>query len=122
MIAILPYLLIPVMALCLVSAQSLWASAIKLQHVLDGNLPTIIVNLLTSWRMWVGALIYIAATLLYFYMLSRLRFFSVQIAMTAISIIFSVGLSMVLFNERPGIINTIGILIVLAGIVMVLYR
>ena len=89
MIAILPYILMPAMALLLVTAQTLWASVIKSGNALQGSLPTIAVNLLANWKMWLGALIYILATLVYFYMLSKIRFFSVQIAMTALSIIWT---------------------------------
>lgn len=122
MASIIPYLMMPIMALLLVLAQSLWASAIKTGHVLQGSLPTIVVNLATNWKMWLGAFIYIVATLVYFYMLSKLKFFSVQVTMTALSIVFSVGLSIFLFNERPEMINIVGIIVVLSGIVLVLYK
>jgi drug/metabolite transporter (DMT)-like permease len=72
--------------------------------------------------MWLGAGVYILATLLYFYMLSRLRFFSVQIAMTGLSIVFSMMLAVVLFHERPGIMNVAGAATVLLGIAMVLHK
>jgi len=117
----LPYLLMPVMALLLVIAQSLWASVIKTGHALEGSIPTITLNLISNWKMWLGAMVYIIATLVYFYMLSRLKFFSVQIAMTAMSIIFSLGLSVVLFHEKPSLINIAGVAIVILGISLVLY-
>lgn len=110
------------MALLLVLAQSLWASVIKTGNALQGSLPTIAINLLSNWKMWLGAFIYIIATFVYFYMLSKLKFFSVQIAMTALSIIFSTGLSIFLFNERPSVLNVTGICIVFLGIVLVLQK
>ena len=122
MLAYLPYFMIPLMALLLVFAQSLWASVIKLENVLHGSFGTIFINLISNWKMWLGAIIYIVATLIYFYMLSKLKFFSVQVAMTAVSIIFSVGLSVLLFSEKPSLINMIGIAIVLIGIILVLYK
>lgn len=120
--AILPYLLMPIMAGLLVSAQALWGTVIKSGTALQGSLPTIAFNLVTNWRMIAGALIYIAATLVYFYMLSKLKFFSVQIAMTALSIIFSTGLSILLFNEKPTLLNVLGAGIVLVGIALVLHK
>lgn len=72
--------------------------------------------------MWAGAVIYIVATLIYFFMLSKLKFFSVQIAMTALSIIFSVALSIMVFGEKPTAINLIGAIIVLIGITLVLHK
>ena len=122
MIAFLPYIMMPVMALLLVSAQSLWASVIKNSNALEGSISTIAINLLSNWKMWLGALIYIVATLVYFYMLSKLKFFSVQIAMTAISIIFSVVLSIFVFGEKPNMVNLLGIAVVLVGIIMVLKK
>lgn len=112
----------PVMAFLLVIAQTLWASVIKTGNALNGSLPTIAVNLLTNWKMWLGAMIYIVATLVYFYMLSKLKFFSVQIAMTALSIIFSTTLSVMIFNEKPTLINITGAAIVLIGVFLVLYK
>lgn len=117
-----PYLFLPVLALCLVVAQSMWGTAIKHQHVLQGSLGKIAVNVLTSSRMWAGVIIYIIATMIYFYMLSKLKFFSVQITMTALSIVFSTVLSIIVFKEKPDTINIIGGLIVIAGAGMVLYK
>lgn len=120
--ALLPYLLMPVMASLLVSAQALWGTVIKSGHALQGPLPQIALNLVGNWRMWAGAVIYIVATLIYFFMLSKLKFFSVQIAMTALSIIFSVALSIMVFGEKPTAINLIGAIIVLIGITLVLHK
>lgn len=120
---LIPYLSMPIMAMLLVLAQSLWATAIKgKDSVLTGSVGEIAIHLISNWKMWAGAFIYIIATLLYFYMLSKLKFFSVQIAMTGLSIVFSVGLSSVLFHERIAIINIIGILLVLVGVVCVLQK
>lgn len=110
----------PVMAGLLVLAQALWGTVIKQGSALTGTYGQIFVNLVSNWRMWAGAAIYIVATLLYFYMLSKLKFFSVQIAMTALSIIFSTLLSIVVFGEKPNLINYAGILLVFIGIVLVL--
>jgi drug/metabolite transporter (DMT)-like permease len=119
---VLPYLLMPVMACLLVLAQALWGSVIKNQHALKGNAGTIANNLFSNPRMWLGALIYIIATLLYFYMLSRLRFFSVQLAMTGLSIAFSTLLAFSFFHESISAINILGAFIVLAGVGLVLYK
>src|SRR5581483_6458045 len=120
--SILPYLMMPVMACLLVSAQALWGTVIKKQHALHGSISTIFNNLISNPRMWLGALIYICATLLYFYMLSRLRFFSVQVAMTGLSIVFSTLLAMALFHEKPNLINLIGAAIIIIGVSMVIQK
>lgn len=119
----LPYILMLVTAGLLATAQALWAHAVKIGKVLEGSsLMAIIVNAATNWRILVGILLYILATAAYFYMVSKLKFFSVQIAMTAISILFSVGLSVLLFQEKPSIINIVGILLVFIGITLVLHK
>jgi len=119
---ILPYILMFVTAGLLATAQSLWAHAVKVGKILEGSLPTILINAATNWRILLGIFLYILATAAYFYMVSKLKFFSVQIAMTAISIIFSVALSILLFQEKPSIINVVGILLVFIGITLVLHK
>lgn len=113
--------MMPVMAGLLVTAQALWGSVIK-AGALNGSLLTIFINLATNWKMILGAVIYIVATLIYFYMLSKLKFFSVQITMTALSIIFSVALSIIIFSEKPTPINFLGIATVFIGILLVLQK
>ena len=119
---ILPYLFMPVMACLLVIAQALWGTVIKNTNALQGSPTTILVNLVSAPRMWFGALIYILATLLYFYMLSKLRFFSVQIAMTALSIVFSTALSIAIFHERPSTLNLIGAVVIILGVGLVIQK
>lgn len=120
--AILPYVMMPVMASMLVVAQALWATAIKHDYILNGSPLQIMLSAAMSWKMWVGAIIYVLATFVYFFMLSKLKFFSVQIPMTALTIIFSVLLSFVLFNEKPSMINYAGIGIVFIGITLILNK
>lgn len=110
------------MALLLVSAQAIWGTAIKKHHVLQGSASKIVGNLISSPRIWIGALIYIAATGVYFLLLSKAKFFSVQVSMTAISIIFSTVLAAVLFHERISPLNALGAVLVLVGVALVLSR
>jgi drug/metabolite transporter (DMT)-like permease len=114
------YLLVPLMALLLVTAQATWGTAIKKQHILEGSASKIVTNLLTSPRIWIGILIYILATGVYFLLLSKAKFFSIQVSMTALSIIFSTILAAILFNEKISALNIIGAALVLFGLVFVL--
>lgn len=116
----LSYALIPLMATLLVTAQAVWGSAIKQQHLLEGSWRTIATNLITSPRIWLGGFIYICATGVYFLLLSKVKFFSVQVAMTAVSIILSTILSVVFFKEALTIVNIMGMLLVLLGLTLVL--
>lgn len=114
--------MMPVMASLLVIAQALWGTVIKKGHALQGSVGQIAINLLSNYRMWLGALIYVLATLVYFYMLSKLKFFSVQIGMTALTIIFSILLSVIIFNERPSLVNLMGAAIILLGVGLLLQK
>ena len=117
----LSYLLLPLMSALLISAQSIWGIEVK-AGILNGNAQTVVLNLLTSWKMWLGALIYVLATLVYFILLTKLRFFSVQVAMTGVSILLSVAVAYAIFGERPSLLNGMGILLVFCGLVLVLQK
>jgi multidrug transporter EmrE-like cation transporter len=116
------YLLVPLMALLLVTAQATWGTAIKKQHVLEGPAGKIIGNLITSPRIWLGIIIYVGATVVYFLLLSKAKFFSVQVSMTAISILFSTLLAAMLFDEKITPLNLAGMILVLDGLPLVLSR
>jgi hypothetical protein len=118
----LSFLLFPLMAFLLVSGQAFWNSAIKNENLLKGSPLQIAGNLLSSSKIWAGAIIYIAATVVYFILLSRNKFFVVQITMTALAIIFSTFLAALLFNEKIGLINIFGAALVLVGLSFVLIR
>ncbi len=116
------YLLLPVLALLLVSAQAIWGGAIKNQHLIRGGAKQILFNLVSSPRIWIGAVVYVIATAVYFILLSKLRFFSVQISMMSISIIFSTLLAYFVFHESLSGLNILGMLVVLGGLYLVLAR
>lgn len=120
--AVSTHLLVPVVALLLVTAQAMWGTAIKSRHLLEGSAGKILLNLITSPRIWTGVLLYIAATGVYFTLLSRARFFSVQISMTAVAILLSTLLAAVLFHEKISAVNLAGMLLVLIGLALVLAR
>ena len=116
------YLLVPLMAFLLVTAQATWGTAIKKQDVLQGSASKIFTNLITSPRIWIGIFIYITATGVYFLLLSKAKFFSIQVSMTALSIIFSTILAAALFNEKISLVNLVGAALVLLGLAFVLAK
>jgi hypothetical protein len=120
--ALANHMLVPVVAVLLVTAQATWGSAIKNQRLLEGSLMTVASNLITSPRIWAGVMIYIAATGVYFALLAKARFFSVQLTMTATAIILSTLLAAVFFHERLSMINLMGMLLVLVGLGLVMAR
>lgn len=114
------YLLAPVMATLLVSAQAMWGIAIKHNNLINGGIYQSFINLVTSPRIWLGAFLYIAATLVYFMMLSKGKFFIVQISMAGIATILSTILASYLFSENISIANIFGMLLVIAGLFFVM--
>jgi len=113
------YLLVPLLALLLVSAQACWASAIKADKPFSYPLGQAITTLLGNPKIWIGGLLYVVATLLYFLLLSRYKFFSIQTGMTGLAIVLSTLLSVVLFHEKLSLLNGVGMLLVLIGIFFV---
>lgn len=116
------HMLVPVVALLLVTAQASWGTAIKNQRLLEGTPFNIIINIATSPRIWIGVLLYVAATGVYFTVLSKARFFSVQISMTAIAILLSSILAATLFHEKLSVLNVFGMVLVVIGLALVLAR
>jgi drug/metabolite transporter (DMT)-like permease len=113
------YLYIPLLSSLLICAQALWASFIKNENPFSGSITQIAVNLISSPKVWLGGTLYIAATAVYFILLSRFRFFSIQLAMTALAIFFSTLLSYFIFHEKITTLNFIGMLAILTGITLV---
>ncbi len=118
----LTYLLVPLMGLLLVGGQALWGYAIKNHHLLEGTPGQAVLNLLKSPQIWLGLILYGMATLVYFFLLSANKFFAIQITMTAVAIILSSLLAVILFDEKITAINVVGVCIVFAGLYLVIYR
>jgi drug/metabolite transporter (DMT)-like permease len=109
------------MALLLVSAQACWGSFVKQTtgHPLSGSLPQILGRLIGSPKIWIGGLLYVFATAVYFVLLSKYKFFAVQATMAGLAIIFSTLLSYVLFHEKINALNIFGMCLVIGGITLV---
>jgi uncharacterized membrane protein len=117
---ILVYILVPIMSLLLISAQTVWAHAIKNQHLLEGSMSKVFVNLITSTKIWLGVVLYVIATGVYFLVVSKGKFFHVQILLVSVSIVLAAIIAAVLFNERISTPNIVGMVFVLAGLILVL--
>lgn len=114
------YLLVPLMAGLLVSAQAMWGIAIKHNNLISGGLAQSLVNLITSPRIWLGAILYGLATLVYFMMLSRGKFFVIQISMAGVATILSTILASVIFGESISPSNILGMFLVILGLFFVM--
>lgn len=114
------YILALLITLCLSTAQALWASTVK--SITSANrveIPELIISVIKFPRFWIGALLYVLSIGIYFILLSKAKFFSVQITMTAVAIIMSVLISHFFFKEYISGTNIAGIILVMAGIVLV---
>ena len=108
------------MSALLITAQSIWAHAIKNQHLLEGSLSKVFINLVTSTKIWAGVFLYIIATAVYFLVVSKGKFFHVQILLVSMSVIFAAIIAAVFFHETIAIYNIAGMILVLFGLILVL--
>jgi drug/metabolite transporter (DMT)-like permease len=115
-------LLIPVLPVLLVSAQTIWATGVRRHHLFSGTPHQILFNLLTSVHIWMGATLYIGATLVHLFLLSRLRFFSVTVSVTVLAVVLSTLVSVLIFKEQFSYTNLAGAILVLIGLPLVLMR
>lgn len=108
------------MALMLVTAQAFWRSFVgQSKSPLDGSITQILSRFVTSPKVWAGAVLYIIATVIYFILLSKYKFFAVQTVMAGLAIIASTLLSYILFHDKITVLNMLGIVLVISGITLV---
>lgn len=115
-------LLIPVLPVLLVSAQTIWATGVRRHYLFNGTFTQILFNLLTSAHIWMGVMLYIGATLVHLFLLSRLRFFLVTVSVTVLAILLSTLVFAVIFKEQFSYTNLAGAIIVLIRLPLVLMR
>lgn len=110
-----------IMALLLSTAQAFWGRAVKQDNIMSGGGTQIFMNIIQNPKVWIGGTLYVIATLLYFFILSKNQFFSVQVTMTALSILLSTTFAILFFHEKPDAVNIVGITLVLGGLMCVLH-
>ena len=114
--------LLPVVATALVAAQSLWRNAVVKDAIFKGKLGDILSHTVTNPKMWLGGILYIATTVLYLFLFSKLKFFVVQITVTGLALMLSTAISHYIFHEDISVLNLLGLLMVLIGIGLVVQR
>lgn len=114
------YLFTLLFATLLVIAQSSWKVFVDRHKELfsDGIQITKLIPALFSFYFLVGLIIYVVATLLYMYMLSRYSFSMVQGLAIPLTLIFSMVVAVVFFGDRLTVINITGIALIALGIVL----
>jgi uncharacterized membrane protein len=118
----LTLLLIPLLPVILVSAQTIWAVGVRRYQLVSGTPTQILFNLLTSPHIWAGGVLYIGATLVHLFLLSRFRFFAITVSVTALAIMFSILVSVLFFKEQFSYTNLAGAILVLIGLPLVFLR
>lgn len=115
------YVLALIISVCLASAQGLWGSVVK-KIVHDnpqvGNV-SLIIGVFSSSKFWIGTVLYGVSTVLYFLLLSRAKFFGVQMTMTGVAIVSAILISHFFFKESISVINATGIVCIIIGIILV---
>ena len=118
----LTLLLVPLLPLLLVSAQTIWAVGVRRYHLMSGTPGQVVFNLVSSPHIWIGGVLYIGATLVHLFLLSRFRFFAVTVSVTALAILLSTLVSAVFFKEQFSFTNLAGAMLVLIGLPLVFLR
>lgn len=115
------YIFAILIATCLVIGQSSWGGAVKTIAPVGSDITSVqlLLRMIMSYRFWIGASFYALGTVLYLLLLSKARFFSVQITMTGVALILSTGVSYFVFHETIHLYNLVGLALVLAGITLV---
>ncbi|MCA9343217.1 EamA family transporter [Candidatus Saccharibacteria bacterium] len=118
------YLLAFIIASCLVAGQSLWASTVKYLTSSNADISgiSLIQKMILQPRFWLGVMAYLIGTACYFLLLSKVKFYSVQLTMTGLAIILSVLVAHFLFKESISWQNLVGIALILSGILLVFNR
>ena len=113
---------IPITALLLITAQSFWNHAVKVEVFFNGTALDIIRRVATTPALWIGGIIYIIATLAYLMALSKNNFFTVQASMTGLALVLSTLLAVIFFGEKVSPINVAGITIIFIGVLLVVQK
>ncbi|MCA9301633.1 hypothetical protein KC974_03720 [Candidatus Saccharibacteria bacterium] len=115
------YILALLISTCLILGQASWGGAVKQIAPIGTQISTmtLILKLAQSPKFWLGAIFYALGTLCYFLILSKAKFFSVQMTMTGLAIIFSTAVSYFYFKESISVFNFAGIVLILLGIFLV---
>jgi len=121
---LMQYILSIIFAVLLVVAQSSWKHAVgaadtpfKTGFSLDS-----VVRFAVSPFVILGMLIYLAAIFLYMYLLSKYEFSFVQSIAIPLSLVFSMIVATALFGESLSLVNYVGLVVVVFGIVLITTR
>lgn len=112
------YILSIIFASLLVLAQTSWKIGVDLTKTSNATLGVKqVFSALLSLNFIFGAFIYVVATLLYLYLVSKYKFSTVQTLAIPLSLIFSILVSSTVFNEHITQKTILGVIIIVIGII-----
>ena len=112
------YILALGVAFALAGAQALWRVVAQREGVTLQSLP----GLFFTPHFIGGTLLYVSATVVYLYMQSKYEFTHVQSVVLAGSLIGSFILAGLFFSEKIEVLNMVGLVLLLVGIFLVVYK
>ncbi len=107
------------------AGQALWKrAAINFPVYIKEGSPLFkaVLQVLLSGYFISGAILYVVATLIYLWLFSKYPYFSVQLTMVSLAVVFSLLVSYFIFKEHISIVNFFGIPLILAGVILVTWK
>lgn len=112
-------------AVMVVGAQALWKSAI-MHSSFDPKISYLVsldmLRFLFSLKVMTGFFFYALGSLLYFAALKSYDYNKVQLVVVPASLVLSVLVASMLFNEHLKIVNIIGLVVLLLGVSLVVWK
>ncbi len=116
------YIIAVTLAALLVAGQACWRVASASHAALfagHGITFSKVLGFVFSPLTLLGTVLYVVATVMYMFLLSRYHFSTIQGMLVALSLIFSVLIAVVFFHERLSMVNIAGMVLLLVGIWLV---
>ncbi|MEI6266714.1 MAG: hypothetical protein WCP14_02390 [bacterium] len=116
------YLLTIFTAALLATGQMFWKKAAVTYPTLiaDHLSPTsAALRVIFSTKFFIGAFLYVVATLIYLWLFSKYPYYIVQTTLMVTSLVLTAAISVFIFKEELSLINLLGISIILFGVFLV---
>jgi uncharacterized membrane protein len=110
-------------AFLIVTGQSLWksvADSVSKSHSIssmDGLLA-----ILKYPKLYLGLFVYGLATVAYIILLGKYKYFQVQSVVVGGSILLTIAMSSIVFHEHITTLNSVGLVLILIGVLLVISR
>lgn len=116
------YILALIISVCLISGQALWGTVIKAITKATPGITGVqlLLQVIQQPKFWLGAACYGIGTIVYFLLLSKIKFFSVQLTMTCLAVVLSTLLSHFVFGEHLSVFNIVGVFVVITGLILIM--